>query len=71
MIDFWFFDRIKDDSDPEMTIGEMKKLHAVLHEHLFQCYGLNFDSLALTNISLPVLSAASNGNVSGGGTTFL
>jgi hypothetical protein len=62
--------RLKTDRDTEMSVDDMERFHAILQKHMKETLGINFESLILTNIALPILSAAQNGQVSPIGVTF-
>lgn len=57
------WERIKGNGDSDLTAEDMETFHNVLYGYLNETYGINFEKCTLTNICLPVLSAASTGYI--------
>jgi len=54
---------VKDNDDNDLTAEDMETFHNVLYGYLHETYGIDFQKCLLTNICLPVLSAASTGYI--------
>ena len=55
--------RVIPSRETEMTINAMEKFHRLLNRYLLDSFGINTEYLTLTKISLPAVTASSDGQV--------
>ena len=55
--------RVIPSRETEMTINAMEKFHHLLNRYLLDSFGINTEYLTLTKISLPAVTASSDGQV--------